>query len=411
MKNTGSLVQKAQAAPKTRWATLALGTLLLVMLGLIYAWSVFIAPLEADFGWNRAETSMTFTLSIILFCAGGLAAGLLSRKLPARALLCLSAGLLLAGFAASSRVSSLPGIYLAYGVLVGLGVGFAYNTIITLVGQWFPDRRGIASGVLLMGFGMGGMILGAATTSLMAQFGWRNVFLALAIVFAVIMLAGALALRAPTAAELAALPQPVQKPGATQAAENLSTRQMLRRPGFWVYFAWSLFLVAAGLVIVGHAAAAAGDMGANGTSAAVIAGLVSISNGGGRILVGLVYDRRGLKPTMWLVNLCALLAPLLLLAAHFTGAMPLLGAGFVLTGIFYGGVPTVNATFISGNYGQQHFAVNFSIVNATLLVAPVIGSYLAGALRTAGGSYAGAYVVMLCFALASLVACAKLKRA
>lgn len=396
-------------ASRARWLYLLAGCAMLLLLGLIYAWSVFIQPLEAEFGWNRAETSLTFTLSIILFCVGGIAGGLLTKRISPRAVLCLAAAVICTGFLLASRVSTLTGICLSYGVCVGLGVGLAYNALISTISKWFPDKKGLCTGILLMGFGAGGMLLGSLAGGLMAQVGWRTMFVGFAAAFAALLFFGALIIRPVGPNDVLPAP-PARALGAATAAPDVKTGQMLRTRNFWMYFIWGLLLVAAGLIIIGHAAAVAADLGAGSGAAALIAGFVSVANGLGRILFGALFDRLGLKPAMMCINACALLAPACLLLAFSAGQIWLLGLGFLLTGAFYGGVPTMNATFAASYYGNANFPVNFSVVNSVLLFSPLIGSYLAGALHAAYGSYISSFVVMLAFAVVGAVASLLVKK-
>ena len=165
-----------ERAKKQRWSFVVLGVGLLLCLGLIYAWSVFRTPLEAEFGWSKAETSITFSISMMMFCLGGLASGMITGKKGPRCPLVLCALFLLAGFLAASRVSTLYGIYITYGGICGFGVGLGYNSTISAVVKWFPDKRGLISGIMLMGFGFGGMLLGTLGAKLITALGWRKTF-------------------------------------------------------------------------------------------------------------------------------------------------------------------------------------------------------------------------------------------
>ena len=120
----------------------------------------FVAPLEAEFGWSRTQTSAVFTISMIFFCLGGIVSGIIIKKKTARFILTVAAICLCAGFCCASSIHTVGGLYIAYGVLCGTGVGLAYNCNISTVLKWFPDRAGFISGLLLMCFGCGGMVLG-----------------------------------------------------------------------------------------------------------------------------------------------------------------------------------------------------------------------------------------------------------
>ncbi len=178
------------ARTNNRWFYVVIGIILFLFLGLLYAWSLFIAPLEKDFGWTRSQTSLIFTISIIFFCLGGIAGGFITgRKSPGFTIL-VSAVLLLCGFAASSQINSLPAIFITYGVISGFGIGLSYNAVISAVTRWFPEKPGVISGFLLMGFGLGGMLLGSTANSLIKAMGWRETFLLLGIAFGIVVFIG-----------------------------------------------------------------------------------------------------------------------------------------------------------------------------------------------------------------------------
>jgi len=373
---------------------LVLGVAILLCLGLIYGWSIFVAPLEAEFGWARTETSLTFTISISCFCLGGLIAGIVSRKTGPRLPLIASAIFLAAGFALSSRVSTLMGIYLSYGVLCSLGVGFSYNVLINVMNRWFPDKPGLVSGVLLMGFGCGGMVLGSVATGLMGAMGWRSTFLVFAVLFGAVVFLGSFFLRYPRKED--ALPPPAAPKGNAPAGLDLNAPQMLKRPSFWFYALWGTLLPAGGLMLIGNASPILTELQCTAALATFGVGFLSVCNGAGRVLFGAIYDRSGRKPTMTLITGSFLLSGLALWWAFGAGAWFPAFLAFLFMGLAYGGVPTVNAAFVQTFYGKTHFATNFPVLNLTLMVSSLGGPPIAAALQQSSGSYAGvAFLVLI----------------
>ena len=380
---------------KLRWGYLILGVILLLCLGLIYAWSVFRAPLEAEFGWSKAQTSVTFSVSMTMFCLGGLASGVVTGKRGPRFTLAACAVCLLAGFSLASRINSLPGIYITYGGFCGFGVGLGYNATISTLMRWFPDKQGLVSGITLMGFGFGGMLLGTLGASLITALGWRTTFLIFAVAFAVIMLVGALLLRTAEDAFVEAVATGGRK---KEAVEEIPWREMLRRRNFWLCFVWAIILSAAGLAIINEATTYAapfvdGDL----TRAAALAGMVSIANGVGRVISGQMFDTAGYRTTMLGISVVYIAASAALTASSQTGSVPVLTVAFFLVGLAYGGVPPVNSAFVAYFFGRRHYALNFSIINLNLIAASYLGP-LCG-----GGSYAGIFTAILIFAVAGVV--------
>lgn len=381
-----------EQSKKVRWGYLALGVILLLCLGLIYAWSVFRAPLEAEFGWSKAQTSVTFSVSMTMFCLGGLTSGIVSGKKGPRFTLAACAVCLLLGFSLASRINSLPGIYITYGGFCGFGVGLGYNATISTLMRWFPDKQGLVSGITLMGFGFGGMLLGTLGASLITALGWRTTFLIFAVAFAVIMLVGALLLRTAENAFVEAVATGGKK---KEAVEETPWREMLRRPNFWLCFVWAVILSAAGLAIINEATTyAAPFVGGNLTRAAALAGMVSIANGVGRVISGQLFDTAGYRTTMLSISVVYIAASAALTASLKTGSVPILTAAFLLVGLAYGGVPPVNSAFVAYFFGRKHYALNFSIINLNLIAASYLGP-LCG-----GGGYSGIFTAILIFAVA-----------
>ena len=389
------------ATTNNRWLYVFVGIVLFLFLGLLYAWSLFIAPLEKAFGWTRADTSLIFTISIIFFCLGGIAGGFITGKKSPGFTILVSAVLLLCGFAASSQINTLPEIFITYGVISGFGIGLSYNAVISSVTRWFPEKPGVIAGFLLMGFGLGGMLLGSTASSLIKIMGWRETFLLLGIAFGIIVFIGSRILKFP--------PADYVFPATSSKAKNagivgleLDSSSMLKRPTFWMYLSWSVLSTALGLSMIGHAAPFAKDLNATAELAAFAVGLISICNGLGRVTLGAICDRIGLKKTMVIINTTYIIAFVLLVSALMYQSTNLLLAGFAFIGFSYGGVPTMNTVFANSFYGKKYFPQNLGLVNTSLIGAAILGPYVAGSLHTASGSYLTTLYAMGAFAIAAL---------
>lgn len=375
-----------------RWRYLVLGVVLLLFLGLIYAWSVFRVPLEEEFGWARAETSITFSISMMMFCLGGLVSGIFTEKRGVRFTLMLCAVFLAIGFVAASRINSLLGIYITYGGFCGFGVGLGYNSTISTVVKWFPDKQGLISGVSLMGFGFGSMLLGTIGASMITALGWRKTFLIFGIAFAVIMLCGAMLMR--TASEQFVTHISVGGKKKQAAVEEIDFRQMLKRRNFWLYFAWAIILSAAGLAIINNSTTYANSiLGGDLTQAAAIAGIVSIFNGIGRVIFGQIFDLKGYRFTMLASCSTFTIAAVALIASNATQSMTLLVAAFVIIGLAYGSVTPTNSAYTAYFFGRSNYALNFSITNLNLIVASYLGP------MCTNGSYGATFKFILIFAI------------
>ena len=389
----------------SRWALLVLGVILLLFLGLIYGWSIFRSPLQSEFGWTDAQASLTFSISMMTFCLGGLVGGIINKgKNGFRINLIAAAVLLAIGFFSASNIQSLMGIYLSYGVCCGFGVGLGYNTAISTIVKWFPDKQGLISGITLMGFGFGSMILGTVAGAMIQSMGWRVTFRIFAVAFAIVMAVGALLLRNAGAEFVAYLSQGSSK-AVTPAVEEVGAAVMLRRRNFWIYFVWAIILSAAGLAIINSSAPYAQlFVGENLTLAASIAGIVSIANGVGRVIFGGMFDKIGYRLTMLIDCVVFVVASLVLMASFATKSMPVLVIAFILIGLAYGGVTPTNSAFIAYFFGRENYAVNFPIVNLNLIFASFLGPMVGN------GGYMMTFGAIIVFAIVGAVLVFLLKK-
>jgi MFS family permease len=219
-----------------RWLPIAGGILMNLALGSLYAWSVFVLPLEKEFGWTRAQTSWVFTIAIVCFALSFIVAGRIQDLKGPRICAAIGGILVSAGFVLASFTSSLIGLYLSFGVVVGLGNGFGYATPTPVGSKWFPDKRGLVIGLMVGGYGAGSAILGPLATEMVASMGWRPTFQLLGATFFVMTMAGTALLKNPPPGYR----PPNWHPSAAAAAgRDVPTREMLATPTF--YSLWIAF--------------------------------------------------------------------------------------------------------------------------------------------------------------------------
>lgn len=406
-----------------RWFYLALSTVALLFLGLLYAWSIFRIALADIFRmWSATQLSLTFTISMILFCLGGIVGGQLFRRISSRSILLLATALLFTGFLCASFTlspehpgRSLVMLYIFYGIFCGGGVGIGYNAVMSTVLRWFPDRSGVASGVLLMGFGMGGMILGGAVSAICHSVGIFVTFRILAVAVAVVFGLTAVVVRRPTEEETSALLAkaasasagrsgsggPSAKDPAAPTAENVPPSRMIRTAVFWILCVWLIFTNSGGLMVINSAAVIAALF------AGVPAGIgliVSLFNGFGRLFFGAIYDRYGGNLAFVIDSVCLVLAGILLSAALKSGNAALMMIGLPLVGLSYGGSPALSSVAVNTLWGPEYYSSNFSLINCTLIPAAMIGPMIGSALQEhSGGSYASTFLLLTAFGAAALL--------
>ena len=392
--------QNTHKTSSFRWAELIVGTVILLVLGSLYAWSTYRGTLVDEFGWSISSAQLTFSISMMTFCLGSLISGIIIGKTGPKVPAVASAVLMFAGLFLSSVISSLTMLYLAYGVLYGLGVGLGYNAVMGTVVKWFPDKTGLASGILLMGFGISSLIVGKVGAALITGIGWRDTFLYFGIAFGIIVLVLSFFIRTPKLSDMAGIQATGDKKSEPYA--EMDFRGMLATKNFWLFFIWVIMLSAAGLCIVGNSTTFADTICSDLETAATIAGIISVCNGIGRVIFGTMFDARGYRMTMISVVILFVIATAVLLAASFTGSFAVLILSYVLAGLAYGGVTPTNSAFIAKFYGKTNYALNFSIINLNLLVASYLPQ-VASMLLDKTGSYNSTFYYMLVLAAVALV--------
>lgn len=381
-----------------RWLYAIVGCAVLLVSGLVYAWSVLSGPIAAEFPqWSAAQLSLTFTIVMSFFCVGSLVGGLLSSKVSQKVYLWVSAALFLTGFLLTANIRSILMLYIGFGVICGFASGLSYNAVLGTVGKWFPDKAGLVSGILLMGFGLSSFLVGKLYQTFTPDTvgAWRHSFVVLGIIAAVIMAVGGFLLEKPDADFVPPATAQSRKKYVNPVAEEADTATMMKRPSLWLLYLRSVLLSAVGLVLVSQASGIAREIGAGisaGTIAAVV-GLISIFNGIGRVIFGGMFDKAGRSRTMQTVNALFLVTAAILVAALKLGSFPVLVAGFIIGGMSYGGVTPANSAFVTSYYSMKHYSMNLSVVVTNLLFAS-FGSTIAGVLYDATKSYFSVYLMI-----------------
>ena len=389
-----------------RWVYAIVGVIVLLFAGLVYAWSVLSTPIAAEFAdWSKAQLSMTFTIVMIMFCIGSLLCGLLTGKLSAKMAVRIGAVLFLLGFFLASRTQSLAMLYIGFGVLCGLSSGLCYNAVMSTMVRWFPDRPGLISGVLLMGFGGGSFIIGklyqAWTPAEIG--GWRASFLVMGIIIFVVLAICSFFFVAP-GADFVAPAAKNSKAAVKIAGKEYKPLEMVKKPSFWLYYVWAIALSAAGLALISQASGVVWEASASQTAGAVatIVGLISICNALGRVLFGGMYDKYGRSLSMQLVNILFIITSGVLILALAAKSVVVVIIGFILGGLAYSGITPTNSAFCRAYYGPANYPVNFSLINSNLIFAS-FGSTVSGALFDASGSYNVTFFLIIGLAVVGIL--------
>jgi OFA family oxalate/formate antiporter-like MFS transporter len=398
---------------------LFVGTLMMLFLGLIYAWSIFRAPLTELFpDWTATQISLTFTISMVCFCTGAFMAGRIEPFVKNGHIVMISAILLLMGFGtvsllidAESPTKSLYILYAFYGIVCGGGVGMSYNSVLSTLTKWFPEKTGLISGVLLMSFGFGGMVLGSIVNGFVAVIGIKATFAVIGAMVSAVLFTGSFVVKSPQRAlpnhaktkevvEDCTLSKEQREKTISSTHKQYTLSEMLRTPTFWSFCLWVVSVCTGGLLIMNSAATIAVAFGAP----AVLGLMVSVFNGVGRVAIGGLYDRYGRRVSMTADAVIMILAGILLYLGARTANTIFILVGLPLIGISYAGAPSVSSAVINSYYGSKHYAVNFATANFSLAPAAVIGPLISSKLyESAGGAYDSTFLMIVFTSVFALV--------
>src|SRR5712692_2708780 len=216
-----------------RWLPVVGGVMMNMALGMFYGMSIFMLPLEKEFGWTRAQTSWVTTIGLALIAAWYVVAGYIQDRRGPRPVGVVGGLLFSLGFFLASFTRSLPMFYLTAGVIAGTGSGFGYVVPTAVGAKWFPDKRGLVVGMMVGGYGAGSGVFGPIASSLIEQVGWRSTFQIFAALFFAMTLAATYLLKNPPAGYRPAGWDPLKARAASRAGGDVRAAEMVRTPTFW----------------------------------------------------------------------------------------------------------------------------------------------------------------------------------
>jgi len=397
---------RGEASTINRWWRLFGALLMNLALGTLYAWSVFVAPLEREFGWKRSQTSAVFTFAAVMFAAALLFGGKIQDRFGPFWISFAGSILITLSFFLFSFTSSLYLLYFFYGILGGIGTGFGYGTVVPVMAKWFPDRTGLAIGLALAGFGSGSALFGTfANLVLFPRFGWRTSCMILSGIFFVMTMTGTFLLKNPSVGTRDTENIPAFH--TSTARHQYTPGEVLRTPAF--YLMWLAFGLGstAGLMVISQLIPFANSQGIASAALATMGLVVGASgNVSGRILSGWLSDILGRLNTLRVVIAISCVA---MPALYWVGAR--LAALYILIYFVYfsyGAQASVIPATVSDFWGTRHAGTNYGSIFTAWgfagILGPTIGGVLFDRYRNYGVAFytaAGlAFIALICAALA-----------
>jgi MFS family permease len=380
---------------------------MLVMFGTFYSFGVFFKPLSTDFGWTRATTSGAYSLGMFLSGLLAIVMGKLTDRFGPRIVLTISGFLFGLGFLLMSRVSTIWQLYLFYGVVVGVGLSGGFVPPLSTVARWFVKRRGIMTGFVVAGIGVGTLIIPPVATWLIASWDWSTAYLVIgAVVFVLIILSAQFLKFDPRRMGLLPDGESEEAAGGNLHARGSSFHQAMGSWQLWVLFS-ILFCFGYCLHnVIAHIANHVTDLG---YSAAVGAAVLSVVGGlsiAGRIATGSITDRLGSKPPL-IVNLILMAAAFFWLLA--AGELWMFYLFAVVLGFAYGGLAAMESPIVAELFGLSSHGVIMGVASFGYTLGGAVGPLVAGGIFDAFGDYQIAFLVCAVVAVLGIILAWRLK--
>lgn len=387
---------------RTRWLSMLASLAICVCAGFGYAWSVLQTPIAAAHGWPDGQVALAYTITVLCSTMAPLFFGPLIRALGSRRCVMLGAVLFGGGLFLAGSMTGLWQLYLFYGVLSGLGVGFIYPNMMAYVVRLFPEKPGMASGLGTAAYGSGAILWAPVATALTDGCSLAAAFRILGALFLAVVLLGSLALREPPEGFREELCPGGGAERAEGSGRNLRRGEMVRTPAFYRMVAVFTCGLVAGVIVISQAAPILQQAyGFTAANAALLVSAFSLCNMAGRFLWGSLSDRVGISRAMTAVFVLCILS---MLALALTGSTALAVCAMGLAASCYGGFASVLTPLTSKRFGPRYLTENYGVMYVVFGLASFIGPTLAVRFRAAaGGSYAGAFLTAAALAAVGLV--------
>ncbi|QOX64700.1 OFA family MFS transporter [Anoxybacterium hadale] len=384
---------------QVRWRHMIAAMIMALCAGIGYTWSVFQKPLMEHFEWGIETISLTFTIQVLISTLAPVYLGRFQKPLGVKNYLRIGIAIYVVGLIATMFTSSIGYLYIIYGVVVGIGISMLYPCLMAYSGKLFPEKTGMAAGLLACSYGGGSIIWAPLAANFIGKHGALPVFGLFAAIFAIVMIPASFMIgevpedfRPEGKKDLAGVEHAGKKtPKVGSAAKDYTWQEMLRTSRYYIIVIALTLGATAGLMIMGHASTILQEVQSfTPEKAAVIIGVISIFNAFGRLGFGFISDRLGRYNVM------------LLLFTVIGGSMLVLtkseGTVFVIAlfaiSACYGGFTSMFSPICVDNFGIKNLAVNYSFLYVAYGFAGVIGPQLAARTKAMGDGYNLAFLTV-----------------
>ncbi|MGJ7911023.1 L-lactate MFS transporter [Neobacillus sp. LXY-1] len=381
-----------------RWRILIASTLINICVGAVYAFSIFALPLTKVFHATMPEIMMAFTINAAIAPIPMILGGKLVDKGGARTAIFLGGSMFGIGFILSGLATAPWMLYITYGIITGIGQGIVYSSTIGNSVKLFPDKRGMAAGIVTAGYGGGTIVIAPIANALITSNGVQSTLVTLGMVFLVIILGCGLLVKAcPVGYAPKGWTPPVVK-GTQTGGVNIPWNQMIKKPMFYVIACMFLIGALSGMMVTSNASVIGQTMfGLSAATAALYVSLYSLSNCLGRVFWGAVSDKIG--RTKCLMAIYLVIAVMMLIIASSTSVAGF-AAAIVGIGLCFGGTMGIFPSIVGEKFGMKYYGVNYGVTFIGYSGAAFFGPRIANSVAAAnGGMFTKAFYIALVISL------------
>ena len=371
-----------------RWWIAFAGVLLQMALGAVYAWSVFRVPLAKQFGWTISQVTLTFTIAIMVLGFASFFGGLWLKRVGPRVVAMTGGALYGLGiFLASFSNHGLWWLYLTYGLIGGIGLGFGYIVPVAVLLKWFPDKRGLMTGIAVGGFGAGALVTAPIATRLIQSVGVLQTFAYLGVAYLIVTVASGFFMRNPPDGWKPEGWTPTQKELSQKTARDFTLPEALKTWQWWALWLLLFLNTSAGISLISQEAPMFQEFAkVTAIAAAGMVGIVSIGNALGRVFWAWVSDTLGRKMTFAGMFVLQILLFWFLPSLHSIASVTIVG--FIILMCYGGGFGTMPA-FAADYFGPTNVGPIYGLMLTAWGFASAFGPLLIAHMRQASGTYVG----------------------
>ncbi|BAY21265.1 major facilitator superfamily transporter [Calothrix sp. NIES-2100] len=390
-------------AEKGRWLLIPLGVTILLCLGTAYSWSIFRSTIEKSLQVGATESLLPFTILLVVFSILMPITGFYIEKFGSRLVTAVGAIVMGIGYTASGLVNNIPLLTITYGIIAGAGVGIVYGVPLAVNAKWFPDKKGLAVGATVIGFGLSPLVTAPLAKNLIAangDRGWQPTLIIFGIAFTVIILAIAPVMKYPPHGWQPAGWKPPIKLNEKQSDRSIPLLKSLSFYGLWLCFTIGTF---GGLAAIGIASPVGTEIiGLDKNAAANAVSLFAVFNGLGRPLFGWIADKYKPKNAAIIAYVLAIAASIMMLTAT-KGAIATYIIAFSLIYLALGGWLAIGPTSTLILFRSQDYAKNYGIVFTAFGMGALLGTLIVGNIRDIFGNYLPFFYVTIGLSILGII--------